>query len=62
MTDESAALAAAVIAHIEHLREVSFNEEACEDALTAALLLIEIYESILQSHNVIEFIDGDRVN
>lgn len=62
MTDESAALAAAVIAHIEHLREVAFNEEACEDALKAALLLIEVYETILQKHNVIAFIDEDRVN
>ena len=56
MTDDQA-IALAVINHIEVLREMAFNSDDEEEALTSAMLLISLYEQIIESHGIIAFID-----
>lgn len=54
------AIAQAVINHIEVLREMAFNSEDEQDALTSALLLISLYEQIIESHGIMAFVDTDE--
>ena len=54
------AIALAVINHIEVLRELAFNSDDEEEALTSAMLLISLYEGIIESHGIIAFINADE--
>lgn len=56
MTDDQA-IALAVINHIEVLREMAFNSDDEEEALTSAMLLISLYEQIIESHGIMAFVD-----
>lgn len=47
----------AVISHIEVLREMVFNSDDEEQALTSAMLLISLYEQIIESHGIMAFVD-----
>ena len=56
VTDDQA-IALAVINHIEVLREMAFNSDDEEEALTSAMLLISLYEQIIESHGIMAFVD-----
>lgn len=59
MADDQA-IALAVINHIEVLRELAFNSDDEEEALTSAMLLINLYEAIIEGHGIMAFVDGDE--
>jgi hypothetical protein len=58
MSDDTLGLA--VVNHIEVLRELTFNSDDDEEALTSAMLLINLYEAIIEGHGIMAFVDGDE--
>jgi len=58
MNDDNLGLA--VINHIEVLRDLAFNSDDEEQALTSAMLLISLYETIIEGHGIMAFVDGDE--
>lgn len=58
MSDDNLGLA--VVNHIEVLRELTFNSDDDEEALTSAMLLINLYEAIIEGHGIMAFVDGDE--
>lgn len=61
MTDALSPSDMAMLGHLELLREGAVNNGSAEDQLDCAILLIDLYEAILERNGILIFSQQERV-
>jgi hypothetical protein len=51
----------AMLGHIESLRDGAVNSESMSEQLECAILLIDLYEAILERNGILVYVDQKRV-
>lgn len=61
MTDSLSPSDMAMLGHLESLRDGAVNSESISEQLECAILLIDLYEAILERNGILVYVDQKRV-
>ena len=61
LSDELTAEQHALLGHLENLRTIAVFGDDLEDRFEASVLLIDIYEAILERHGILIYHDQEEV-